>query len=287
MTLTVDERVVQVSTARSMLEEIILSPLDAILILGSGLGGLVDTVKPENIIEYRQIPGFVTSTAPSHAGRLIIGELSGRRIGIMQGRMHLYEGWSPIEIALPIRVLRALGATRLVVTNSAGALNTNFNPGEVMQILDHINLTGQNPLIGPHDDRLGLRFPDMSDAYEGSVQTICQRCFDNAGIPLQRGIYVGITGPSLETSAERRFMRKLGGDAVGMSTVMEVIVAKQAGFEVAGLSAITNKADGGLGQQPDTIEEVLAHAAVAGNKILRVLPSLLRAWELDKKATPV
>ena len=287
MTLTVDERVVQVSTARSMLEEIILSPLDAILILGSGLGGLVDTVKPENIIEYRQIPGFVTSTAPSHAGRLIIGELSGRRIGIMQGRMHLYEGWSPIEIALPIRVLRALGATRLVVTNAAGALNTNFNPGEVMQILDHINLTGQNPLIGPHDDRLGLRFPDMSDAYEGSVQTICQSCFDNAGIPLQRGIYVGITGPSLETSAERRFMRQLGGDAVGMSTVMEVIAAKQAGFEVAGLSAITNKADGGLGQQPDTIEEVLAHAAVAGNKILRVLPSLLRAWELDKKATPV
>ncbi len=287
MTLSVDERVVQVSTARSMLEEIILSPLDAILILGSGLGGLVDTVKPENVIEYRQIPGFVTSTAPSHAGRLIIGELSGRRIGIMQGRMHLYEGWSPIEIALPIRVLRALGATRLVVTNAAGALNTNFNPGEVMQILDHINLTGQNPLIGPHDDRLGLRFPDMSDAYEGSVQTICQSCFDNAGIPLQRGIYVGITGPSLETSAERRFMRQLGGDAVGMSTVMEVIVAKQAGFEVAGLSAITNKADGGLGQQPDTIEEVLAHAAVAGNKILRVLPSLLRAWELDKKATPV
>ena len=287
MTLSVDERVVQVSTARSMLEEIILSPLDAILILGSGLGGLVDTVKPENIIEYRQIPGFVTSTAPSHAGRLIIGELSGRRIGIMQGRMHLYEGWSPIEIALPIRVLRALGATRLVVTNAAGALNTNFNPGEVMQILDHINLTGQNPLIGPHDDRLGLRFPDMSDAYEGSVQTICQSCFDNAGIPLQRGIYVGITGPSLETSAERRFMRQLGGDAVGMSTVMEVIVAKQAGLEVAGLSAITNKADGGLGQQPDTIEEVLAHAAVAGNKILRVLPSLLRAWELDKKATPV
>jgi purine-nucleoside phosphorylase len=286
MTLSVDERVAQVATARSMLEDKISSPLDAILILGSGLGGLVDTVKPENVIEYRQIPGFATSTAPSHAGRLIIGELSGRRIGIMQGRMHLYEGWSPIEIALPIRVLSALGATRLVVTNAAGALNTNFGPGDVMQILDHINLTGQNPLIGPHDDRLGLRFPDMSDAYEGSVQAICQSCFDNAGIPLQRGIYVGITGPSLETSAERRFMRQLGGDAVGMSTVMEVIAAKQAGFEVAGLSAITNKADGGVGQQPDTIEEVLAHAAVAGNKILRVLPSLLRAWELDKKATP-
>jgi purine-nucleoside phosphorylase len=286
MTLSADERVAQVSKARSVLEDMISDPLEATLILGSGLGGLVETIKPENVMEYRQIPGFAISTAPSHAGRLIIGELGGRRVGIMQGRMHLYEGWSPIDIALPIRVLRTLGATRLVVTNAAGALNTDFDPGDVMQISDHINLTGQNPLIGPHDDRLGLRFPDMSDAYDSRIQAICQSCFDNDGIPLQRGIYAGITGPSLETSAERRFIRQLGGDVVGMSTVMEVIAAKQAGFEVAGLSAITNKADGGADQQPDTIEEVLAYSAVAGDKILRVLPSLLRAWDQDKKADP-
>ena len=286
MTLSADERVAQVSKARSVLEDMISDPLEATLILGSGLGGLVETIKPENVMEYRQIPGFAISTAPSHAGRLIIGELGGRRVGIMQGRMHLYEGWSPIDIALPIRVLRTLGATRLVVTNAAGALNTDFDPGDVMQISDHINLTGQNPLIGPHDDRLGLRFPDMSDAYDSRIQAICQSCFDNDGIPLQRGIYAGITGPSLETSAERRFIRQLGGDVVGMSTVMEVIAAKQAGFEVAGLSAITNKADGGADQQPDTIEEVLAYSAVAADKILRVLPSLLRAWDQDKKADP-
>ena len=286
MTLSADERVAQVLKARSVLEDMISAPLEATLILGSGLGGLVETIKPENVMEYRQIPGFAISTAPSHAGRLIIGELGGRRVGIMQGRMHLYEGWSPIDIALPIRVLRTLGATRLVVTNAAGALNTDFDPGDVMQISDHINLTGQNPLIGPHDDRLGLRFPDMSDAYDSRIQAICQSCFDNDGIPLQRGIYAGITGPSLETSAERRFIRQLGGDVVGMSTVMEVIAAKQAGFEVAGLSAITNKADGGADQQPDTIEEVLAYSAVAGDKILRVLPSLLRAWDQDKKADP-
>lgn len=286
MTLSADERVAQVSEARSVLENMISAPIEVTLILGSGLGELVDTIKPENVIQYRQIPGFATSTAPSHAGRLIIGELGGRRIAVMQGRLHLYEGWSPIDIALPIRVLSALGATRLVVTNAAGALNTEFDPGDVMQISDHINLTGQNPLIGPHDDRLGLRFPDMSNAYDSRVQAICQECFNSAGIPLQRGIYAGITGPSLETSAERRFMRQLGGDVVGMSTVMEVIAGKQAGFEVAGLSAITNKADGGADQQPDTIEDVLAYAAVAGNKILRILPSLLRAWDQVKKVHP-
>lgn len=287
MTGSADEIVDQVSKARSLLEDMIVDPIEASLILGSGLGGLVDRVKAENIIEYKDIPGFVTSTAPSHAGRLIIGELGGRRVAIMQGRMHLYEGWSPIEIALPIRVLGALGATRLVVTNAAGALNTDFDPGDVMQITDHINLTGKNPLLGPHDDRLGLRFPDMSNAYDNHVQAKCQSCFENVGIPLRRGIYAGITGPSLETSAERRFMRLSGGDVVGMSTVMEVIAAKQSGFEVAGLSAITNKADGGADQQPDTIEEVLAFAALAGDKILRVLPSLLRGWDQDIEATPV
>ena len=147
-----------------------------------------------------------------------------------------------------------------------------------MMLTDHINFTGQNPLIGSHDDELGLRFPDMSDVYDKKVQGIVSNCFKNAGIKLSKGIYAGITGPSLETSAERRFLKGSGADAVGMSTVMEVIAAKQAGFEIVGLSAITNKADGGPEQQPDTIEEVLEYANVAGKKIKSILPELLQTW---------
>ena len=147
-----------------------------------------------------------------------------------------------------------------------------------MMLTDHINFTGQNPLIGPHNDDLGLRFPDMSDVYDKKVQKIVSNCFENAGIKLSQGIYAGITGPSLETSAERRFLSASGANAVGMSTIMEVIAAKQAGFEVVGLSAITNKADGGEDQQPDTIEEVLEYASIAGKKIKSILPELLNTW---------
>ena len=196
----------------------------------------------------------------------------------MQGRLHLYEGWKANEIAFPISVAKSLGVKKMIVTNAAGALNTSFEPGSIMMLTDHINFTGQNPLIGPHDDELGLRFPDMSDAYDKKVQGIVSNCFKNAGIKLSKGIYAGITGPSLETSAERRFLKKSGADAVGMSTVMEVIAAKQAGFEIVGLSAITNKADGGPEQQPDTIEEVLGYAKIAGKKIKSILPELLQAW---------
>ena len=196
----------------------------------------------------------------------------------MQGRLHLYEGWKANEIVFPIRVAKNLGVKKMIVTNAAGALNTSFEPGSIMMLTDHINFTGQNPLIGPHDDELGLRFPDMSDAYDKKIQGIVSSCFQNAGIKLSEGVYAGITGPSLETSAERRFLRDSGADAVGMSTVMEVIAAKQAGFEVVGLSAITNKADGGPEQQPDTIEEVLEYASLAGKKIKSILPELLQAW---------
>ena len=196
----------------------------------------------------------------------------------MQGRLHLYEGWSAREIAFPIRVVKALGATKLLVTNAAGSLNPAFNPADVMMITDHINFTGHNPLIGPHNDALGVRFPDMSNAYDRIVQRHIRSAFDRNNIALQEGVYAGITGPSLETSAERRYLRQLGGDAVGMSTVIEVVAAKQCGFQVAGLSAISNRADGGPDQLPDTIEEVLEIAAIAGRKMLTMLPDLIRSW---------
>jgi purine-nucleoside phosphorylase len=251
---------------------------DVLLILGSGLGDVTNEISKDTKISYKEIPEFPFSTAPSHAGNLVSGNLNGRQVLVMQGRLHLYEGWSPNQIAFPIRVAKSLGVKKMVVTNAAGALNTSFEPGSIMMLTDHINFTGQNPLIGPHDDELGLRFPDMSDAYDKKIQEIVSSCFQNAGIKLTEGIYAGITGPSLETSAERRFLRDSGADAVGMSTVMEVIAAKQAGFEIAGLSAITNKADGGPEQQPDTIEEVLGYAEIAGKKIKSILPGLLNAW---------
>ena len=251
---------------------------EVLLILGSGLGDVTNEISKEAEISYKEIPEFPFSTAPSHAGNLVTGDFNGRNALVMQGRLHLYEGWKAYEIAFPIRVAKSLGVKKMIVTNAAGALNTSFEPGSIMMLTDHINFTGQNPLIGPHDDELGLRFPDMSDVYDKKVQGIVSNCFKNAGIKLSKGIYAGITGPSLETSAERRFLKGSGADAVGMSTVMEVIAAKQAGFEIVGLSAITNKADGGPEQQPDTIEEVLEYANVAGKKIKFILPELLKAW---------
>ena len=251
---------------------------EVLLILGSGLGDVTNEITKDAEISYKEIPEFPFSTAPSHAGNLVSGEFYGRQVLVMQGRLHLYEGWKADEIAFPIRVARSLGANKMIVTNAAGALNTSFEPGSIMMLTDHINFTGQNPLIGSHDDELGLRFPDMSDVYDKKVQRIVSSCFKNAGIKLSKGIYAGITGPSLETSAERRFLKGSGADAVGMSTVMEVIAAKQAGFEIVGLSAITNKADGGPEQQPDTIEEVLEYANVAGKKIKSILPELLQTW---------
>ena len=268
----------KIELAAEFIEQRISQSSEVLLILGSGLGDVTNEISKEAEISYKEIPEFPFSTAPSHAGNLVSGEFYGRHVLVMQGRLHLYEGWKADAIAFPIRVAKSLGVKKMIVTNAAGALNTSFEPGSIMMLTDHINFTGQNPLIGPHDDELGLRFPDMSDVYDKKIQGIVSHCFKNAGIKLSKGIYAGITGPSLETSAERRFLKGSGADAVGMSTVMEVIAAKQAGFEIVGLSAITNKADGGPEQQPDTIEEVLEYANVAGKKIKFILPELLQAW---------
>ena len=250
-------------------------PVEVALILGSGLGRLADAVEAPVSIAYEEIAGLPASTAPGHAGRLVIGGLHGRRVALMQGRLHLYEGWSPGDIALAVRILRGLGAERLVVTNAAGALDPEFRPGDIMLIEDQMNFTGASPLTGPNDDAIGLRFPDMSRAYDPELRDATRRAAEAAGVALRYGIYAGVAGPQLETSAERRFLRASGADAVGMSTVIEVIAAVHAGMRVIGISAITNDASGGPDQAPDTIEEVLAHAGTAGVGIAALLARLL------------
>lgn len=251
-----------------------IAPVEVALILGTGLGQIADRVEDTIVIPYRHIAGFPVPSAPSHAGRLVIGLLSGRRVAVMQGRLHLYEGWSAAELALPIRLMSRLGADRLVVTNAAGGLNPDFHAADVMLIEDHLNMTGHNPLAGAFG-KDGPRFPDMSRAYDPEMRNLVCRIAGDCGIALRRGIYAGILGPSLETSAERRFLRLAGADAVGMSTVIEVIAAVDAGMRVLGLSAITNMATGGPEQQPDTIEEVLANAAVTGKKIAELIEQSL------------
>ncbi|MFQ5438829.1 MAG: purine-nucleoside phosphorylase [Paracoccaceae bacterium] len=250
------------------------------LILGSGLGRIARCVMRPSVIPYGEIEGFPVSSAPGHSGRLLIGELFGRRVAVMDGRLHLYEGWTAREVALPVYLFKRLGARALIVTNAAGALDETYAPGEAMVIADHINLTGRNPLIGENDETLGLRFPDMSRAYAPELCAGLHAAAAKAQVSLREGIYAGITGPSLETSAERRFLRASGADAVGMSTVTEVIAANHAGLRVAAMSAITNKATGGSDQQPDTIEEVLKHAATAGQVMQRVLEHFMPALEV-------
>ncbi|WP_274627049.1 purine-nucleoside phosphorylase [Arvimicrobium flavum] len=251
------------------------APCDIALMLGSGLGQLADAVNKAVVIPYAEIDGFPVSTAPGHKGQLVIGELFGRRAVVMQGRLHVYEGWQPRDIALAVYLLKKLGAGTFVVTNASGGLNPDYLPGDVMLIEDHLNFTGESPLIGPNDDAIGLRFPDQSRLYDPDLRAAAIAAASRAGVGLRQGIYCGLKGPELETSAERRFFRMAGGDAVGMSTVMEVIAANHAGMRVLGFSAIANAATGGPDQQPDTIESVVAVAAACGVKIEAVLRELL------------
>lgn len=253
------------------------APCDVAIMLGSGLGQLADAVSDATAIPYAEIDGFPVSTAPGHKGQLVIGTLCGRRIVMMQGRLHLYEGWAPRDIALAVYLLKRLGSRTLVVTNAAGGLNAAYAPGDVMLIEDHLNFTGVSPLVGPNDDAIGLRFPDLSRAYDPDLLKLAAEAAERAGVAVQRGIYAGVLGPALETSAERRFFRASGGDAVGMSTVTEVVAAAHAALPVVGISAITNAATGGPDQQPDTIEEVFANAAICGRKIEAILRELLPA----------
>ena len=246
-------------------------------VLGSGLGGLADEIDVDAVIPYSEIPGFPEATVAGHAGQLVLGQLEGKNVVMMQGRFHYYEGHPMPRIVFPIRVLSAIGARMLVVTNSAGGLNPDFEPGDVMLITDHINVMGTNALIGPNQDDIGPRFPDMTHAYAPDLQALAKHIAGKSGIPLRQGVYAAVSGPSYETRAERRMLRIIGGDAVGMSTVPEVTVANHAGMRILGLSAITNKATGDIDQAPDRHEDVLAMAQVAGKKLVRLVRSIIRA----------
>ena len=214
------------------------------LILGSGLGAMAENIKNPVKIKYSDIPNFPVSTVVGHAGELIIGELEGKNVVAMQGRFHYYEGYSQSRTAMPVRVMKMLGAETLIVTNAAGGANKDFNAGDLMIIKDHINLSGSNPLIGKNDDRIGPRFPDMSDAYNKEYRDLIKKSAEEEGIEVREGVYTFFSGPNYETPAEIRMVQVLGGDAVGMSTVPEVIAAAHCGMKVIGVSCITNMAAG-------------------------------------------
>lgn len=256
------------------------------VILGSGLGRLAGELDAAAVIPYGEIPGFPESTVAGHAGRLVLGMLENKNVVMMQGRFHYYEGHPMSKIVFPIRVLSALGVRVLIVTNSAGGLNPGFEPGDVMLITDHINVMGTNALIGPNEDEIGPRFPDMTHTYVQDLQELAKHMANKMGIPLRQGVYAAVSGPTYETRAERRYLRIIGGDAVGMSTVPEVTAANHAGLRVLGLSAITNKATGDVDQEPDSHEDVLAMAQVAGKKLVQLVRGVVRSLPILEYMDP-
>ena len=244
------------------------------IILGTGLGGLAAAMTVECSIDYDEIPGFPLSTVESHHGRLLLGTLGGKRVVAMQGRFHHYEGYSLQQVTFPVRVMRALGATTLVVSNACGGMHPLWAAGDLMLIADHINLLGDNPLIGPHEASLGARFPDMSAAYAPALRELARAVANEQRITLREGVYVAVSGPNLETRAEYRMLRAMGADVVGMSTVPEVIVAVQGGMQVLGCSIITDMC------LPDALEEaaltkILAVAAKAEPNLTALVRGVL------------
>lgn len=259
----IDEAVAAVR-ARSGMEP------EVAIILGTGLGGLASRMEVDCAIPYEEIPHFPLSTVESHGGRLLMGTLAGRRVVAMQGRFHLYEGYNARQVTFPVRVMRALGADTLIVSNACGGMNPFWRPGDLMLITDHINLLPDHPLTGPNDDALGPRFPDMSQAYDPALGRLADEVAMERGITLRRGVYVAVAGPNLETRAEYRMLRWMGADVVGMSTVPEVIVAVHAGMRVMGVSIITDAC------LPDALEPVdLATIIGVANKAEPHLTALI------------
>jgi purine-nucleoside phosphorylase len=251
------------------------------IVLGTGLGGLADEITSATAVPYAEIPGFPRSTVVGHAGRLVLGRLAGVPVAAMQGRFHLYEGYTPQQVVFPIRVLRQLGCETLIVTNAAGGLRGGMRAGDLMLIRDHIGLpamAGLNPLIGPNDERLGPRFPPMTHAYTPELLTLAGQVAAEAGVPLGSGVYIWLSGPTYETPAELRFLRQIGADAVGMSTVPEVIAAAHMGMRVLALSCITNVAlKDDTGETPEAGHlEVVETAAAAGPRLSAVVTGVLK-----------
>ncbi len=244
------------------------------LILGTGLGGVADAMTVQGELSYEAVPHHPVSTVPSHRGRYLWGTWAGVPVVALQGRFHLYEGYTPMEIAFPMRLLACLGVKVLILSNAAGGLNPLFLPGDLMLITDHINFTGHNPLVGPNLDALGPRFPDMTEPYCQRLQEIVREEALKAGLRLREGVYVGVLGPSMETAAETRFLRAAGADAVGMSTVMEVIAAVHAGLKVVGVSVISNVNRPDC-YEPVPLEKVIETASAAGPKLIHLLERCL------------
>jgi purine-nucleoside phosphorylase len=244
------------------------------LVLGTGLGNVADAIDDEQVIPYGDIPHFVETTATGHDGRLIVGTLGGKKVASMQGRLHYYEGYSMQEITFPIRVIRALGAAELIVSNAVGGMNPHLDLGDIVTVTDHINLMGDNPLIGWNDDRLGDRFPDMSEPYDNARREQFEALALAAGTPVRRAVLVAVSGPNLETAAEYRFLRRVGADVVGMSMVPENLVAVHGGMKVLGLAVVTDLC------RPDALEPVdipriIATANAAEPRLRRLIISFL------------
>ena len=248
------------------------------VILGTGLGGLVKEIRKEAEIDYADIPHFPVSTVESHHGKLIFGTLAGKKIVAMQGRFHLYEGYSLKQVTFPVRVMKFLGVERLLISNAAGALNPQFTKGDVMLMTDHINLLGDNPLIGANDESLGPRFPDMSEPYSREFIALAEQAALDLKIPVRRGVYAAMQGPSLETRAEYRFLRTIGADAVGMSTVPEDIVAVHMGMKVLGFSILTDECFPDA-LKPVTLAEVLKVATKSEPKMTAIMKEVVKRMQ--------
>ncbi|HET9752222.1 MAG TPA: purine-nucleoside phosphorylase [Myxococcales bacterium] len=244
------------------------------VVLGSGLGGLAEALEERRALPFASLPGLPPATVQGHEGRLVYGTLAQVPVLALQGRLHGYEGHDAATVAFPARVLGVLGARALVVTNAAGGCNASFAPGDLMRITDHLNLTGRNPLLGPNEERLGPRFPDLTHAYDPRLAAALEEAARGAGQSLRAGVYAQLNGPSYETPAEVRMARALGADAVGMSTVPEVIVAAHMGLPLAGISCITNLA-AGISQHPLTHEEVMEVARAVEGKFLELLGAFI------------
>jgi purine-nucleoside phosphorylase len=247
------------------------------VVLGSGLGAFADTLQSATVIPYSEIPGWPQSTAVGHAGKLVVGTIDGLPVAALAGRAHLYEGYTAQQSVHGIRVLGQAGVESLVLTNAAGGVNPSFGPGQLVLISDHINLLGQNPLTGPNDDSLGPRFPDMTEAYSKRYRQIAREAASEIGLDLQAGVYVALPGPSYETPAEIRYLRAIGADLVGMSTVLETIAANHMGIKVLGISCVTNHAAGVTDRKLDHKEVLEVGERVKGTMVellRRVLPRL-------------
>ncbi len=251
---------------------------DVAVILGTGLGALADEIEVSAEISYDDIPGFPISTVESHHGRLLLGTLGGKAVVAMQGRFHRYEGYTLQEVTFPVRVLRALGAETMIVSNACGGMHPLWSPGDLFLIADHINLLGDSPLVGPNDDALGPRFPDMSDPYDSNLRALARAAARDLKLTLREGVYVAVTGPNLETRAEYRFLRAIGADVVGMSTVPEVIVAIHAGMRVLGISIITDQCLPDA-LEPTDIDAIIATAGSAEPSLTKLVTTIVKKFD--------